>query len=497
MPRLSDATPRGSGSGVRVGAQPACVEDWWTMTDQYDVAILGAGSAGYACALRAAQLGLSVALVDEGPLGGTCLHRGCIPTKSWLQAAKARQSVLSAPAFGIGAALGEVDAGAISNYATSVVEQLHKGLSGLIASRGITVINARGSLTTDQRGPGIDVDGSVLRARAVVIATGAAPITLGLAVDGVRILDSWQALQLTTLPERAVILGGGVIGVEFASMWNDLGVQVTLTEATSSLLPTEEPDLSRIVLSELRKRGVDVQLSTTISSARATDDGVRVELDGDALEADVLLVAAGRRPVLDDIGLDDAGVERAGAHIAVDDTLQTSCRSVYAAGDVVAGPQLAHRGYAHGLFLAERIAQLQGKHSQRPTLGPDSNIARITYSHPQLASVGLTSQQARAEGEIEMADYPLRGNGRALMARAPGERETGLVRVIRRSGGEIVGVHVVGDDVSELIAEGALLVGWGATPEDLRDIIHPHPSLSEALGEANMSLAGSPLHMRS
>lgn len=467
------------------------------MTDQFDVAILGAGSAGYACALRAAQLGLTVALVDEGPVGGTCLHRGCIPTKSWLQAAKARQAVISAPAFGIGAELGDVNAEGILDYATGVVAQLHKGLSGLIASRGIKVINARGSLSTDQRGPGIDVDGSVLRARAVVVATGAEPVTLGLAVDGARILTSWQALQLTELPKRAVVLGGGVIGVEFASMWTDLGVDVTLVEAAPSLLTTEEPDLARVVHSELKKRGVDIRLSCPISSARATDTAVQVELAGETIETDVLLVAAGRRPVLDGIGLEEAGMERFGTHIAVDENLRTSVRGVFAAGDVVAGPQLAHRGYAHGLFLAEHIAQLQGKHPARPTLVADSNIARITYSHPQIASVGLTTEQARAEGEIQVADYPLRGNGRALMSRAPGERETGLVRVIRRAGGEIVGVHVVGDDVAELISEGALLVGWGATPDDLVDIVHPHPTLSEALAEANMSLAGSPLHMHS
>ncbi|MGO1383774.1 MAG: dihydrolipoyl dehydrogenase [Arachnia sp.] len=467
------------------------------MTDQYDVAILGAGSAGYACALRAAQLGLSVALVDEGPLGGTCLHRGCIPTKSWLQAAKTRQSVIAAPALGIGAELGEVDAEGILRYSTGVVEQLHNGLSGLITSRGIKVINARGTLSTDQRGPGIDVDGSVLRARAVVIATGAEPVTLGMPMDGIRIVDSWQALQLTTLPERAVVLGGGVIGVEFASMWTDLGVHVTLVEATPSLLPTEEPDLSKVVVQELKNRGVDVRLSSPISTAHATVDGVSVELSDTTLEADVLLVAAGRRPLLNNIGLEDAGIDLAGAHIAVDDALRTNVPGVYAAGDVVAGPQLAHRGYAQGLFLAEHIAHLQGRHSRRPKLSPDSSIPRITYSHPQLASVGLTTQQAQAEGEIEVADYPLRGNSRALMTRPPGQRETGLVRVIRRAGGEIVGVHAVGDDVAELIAEGALLVGWGATPEDLRDIIHPHPSLSEALAEANLSLAGSPLHMRS
>ncbi|RMB59632.1 dihydrolipoyl dehydrogenase [Tessaracoccus antarcticus] len=467
------------------------------MSQEFDVVILGAGSAGYACALRAAQLGLSVALVDEGPVGGTCLHRGCIPTKSWLQAAKVRQSVISASAFGIGATLGDVDAAAVLGYATGVVGQLHKGLQGLIASRGIKLVNARGSLVTDQRGPGIDVDGSVLRARAVVIATGAEPITLGLAVDGTRILTSWDALQRSTLPERAIVLGGGVIGVEFASMWADLGVAVTLVEATPSLLPTEEPDLAKVLQAALVKRGVDVLLSCPITAAHATDSGVRVELGGDTLEADVLLVAAGRRPMLEGIGLDEAGVKRAGAHISVDSSLRTSVKGVYAAGDVVRGPQLAHRGYAHGLFLAEHIAHTQGKHSSRTTLCADSDIARITYSHPQVASVGLTTTQAEAEGPVEVADYPLRGNGRALMSRPPGERETGLVRVIRRSGGEILGVHAVGDDVAELIAEGALLVGWGATPEDLRDIVHPHPTLSEALAEANLKLAGSPLHMHS
>ncbi|MGV8846240.1 FAD-dependent oxidoreductase [Tessaracoccus sp.] len=467
------------------------------MTEQFDVAILGAGSAGYACALRAAQLGMTVALVDEGPVGGTCLHRGCIPTKSWLQAAKVRQTVMSAPAFGIAAELGTVDAAGILAYSSGVVGQLHKGLQGLIASRGITVVKARGTLVIDRRGPGIDVDGSVLHARAVVIATGAEPITLGLAVDGSRILTSWQALQMDTLPERAVVLGGGVIGVEFASMWSDLGVHVTLVEATGSLLPTEEPDFSRILHTALAKRGVDIRLSSPVSAARATDTGVRVELDGESIDADVLLVAAGRRPVLEGIGLNEAGIGRAGSHIAVDESLRTSVPAVYAAGDVVAGPQLAHRGYAHGLFVAEHIAHLQGKHAQRPALAVDSDIARITYSHPQLASVGLTTAQAEAEGAIEVADYPLRGNGRALISRAPGEREIGVVRIIRRTGGEIVGVHAVGDDVAELIAEGALLVGWAATPEDVRDIVHPHPTLSEALSEANLKLAGSPLHMHS
>lgn len=287
------------------------------------------------------------------------------------------------------------------------------------------MVQARGTLVTDQRGPGIDVDGSVLRGRAVVVATGAQPVTLGLAVDGERIITSEQALRMSGLPSSAVVVGGGVIGVEFASMWADLGVEVTLVEAAPSLLPTEEPALSKVLHSALAKRGVTILVSSPTSAARATDEGVHVTLENSEIEAELLLVAAGRRPQLDGIGLDEAGVERSGVHIAVDKDLRTSVRSVYAAGDVVAGPQLAHRGYAHGMFLAEHIAHTQGKHSTRPSLVKDTDIARITYSHPQLASVGLTSQQAATDGEIEVADYPLRGNARALMSRTPGERGQG------------------------------------------------------------------------
>ncbi|MHA6512306.1 FAD-dependent oxidoreductase [Tessaracoccus sp. Z1128] len=464
------------------------------MTDAFDVAVLGAGSAGYACALRAAQLGLRVALVDDTPLGGTCLHRGCIPTKAWLQAAKVRRTVAKAPSFGIEAQLGATDAGAVRRYADGVVANLHRGLEGLIAQRGITVIRERGRLMVDDRGPGIETGAVVHRARAVVVATGAAPATLGLPVDGRRILTSDHALRLERLPERAVVLGGGVIGVEFASMWADLGVAVTLVEAMDRLLPAEEPGHSRILARALRGRGVDVRLGATVEGAETGDDGVAVNLGGETLRADVLLVAVGRRPVTDGLGLVEAGVEVSdGAHVVVDDQLQTAVRGVFAAGDVVAGPQLAHRGYAHGLFLAERIAHLQGRRSERPILPRDSDMPRVAYSSPQVASVGLTAEQAGPEAEV--VDYHLTGNGRAQILRAPGEREIGVVRMVRGREGAIVGVHAVGEDVAELIAEGGLLVGWQATPEDLAGIVHPHPTLSEALAEATWALGGRPLHM--
>ena len=463
------------------------------MNKTRDVAILGAGSAGYATALRSAQLGLDVVMVDPGPVGGTCLHRGCIPTKAWLHAAEIRQSVLSAPAFGISAQGGDVDAKGVRDYAGHVVASLHKGLEGLLRSRKVEVLPVAGRLVLDERGPGIEADGAVVRARNVVVATGAEPITLGLAVDGTRVLTSEHALGLETLPRRAVVVGGGVIGVEFASLWADLGVHVTLVEATDRLLPGEEPDFGAILARQLGRRGVEVILGAAVEEVEHTETGVLVQLGGNAVEAELVLVAVGRRPNVAPVA--HAGLRLDGAHIAVDDHLETSARGVYAVGDVVAGPQLAHRGYAHGMFVAERIAHLHGRHPGSPTLPADRDIARITYSSPQVASVGLTSAQARERGPVEVADFHLRGNGRALILRPPGEKEPGLVRIIRRPGGEIVGVHAIGDGVAELIAEGALLVNWQATPEDLRDVVHPHPTLGEALGEANLQLAGAALHM--
>ena len=468
------------------------------MTTNCDVAILGAGSAGYAAALRAAQLGLGVVLVDADEVGGTCLHRGCIPTKSWLHAAEVRRTLLAAPALGIGLPGATpdttVDAGRIRERTNEVIDTLHKGLEGLLRSRRIEVVRGSGRLVVDDRGPAIDMDGSVIRARHVVLATGARPVTIGLPVDGERVLTSEHALQLDRLPTSAVIIGGGVIGVEFASMWTDLGVDVTLVEAEERLLGTDEPDFAAVLARSLRNRGADVRLGAAVGGVEVGDSGVRVDVGGATVEAEVVLVAVGRRP--DTTSFEGAGVRLTeGAHVAVDDFLMSSVRGVYAVGDLVAGPQLAHRGYAHGMFVAERIAVLEGRYHGRPELPRDQDIARITYSSPQLASVGLTADEAARTGEIEVASYPLRSNGRALTLRAPGERETGIVRIIRRKDGEVVGVHMLGEGVAELIGEGALLVNWQATPDDMRHVVHPHPTLSEALGEAALQLAGVPLHV--
>ena len=465
------------------------------MTQVHDLAILGGGPAGYATALRATQLGLDVALVEEKDVGGTCLHRGCVPTKAWLQAAKICATVTKADRVGIGAILTGVDAAKVRSFADSVVSGLHRGLTGLIRSRGIRMIPGHGRLVVDAEGPALDVDGELLRAHNIVLATGSAPVTLGLPTDGERILTSEHALRLERLPGRAVILGGGVIGVEFASLWRDLGVDVVLVEAAPHLLPNEDPDLVAMLERRLRDRGVELRLGEKAEGIVRDGDQVRLQLSEEIITADVALIAVGRRPLTSGLGLEEAGVTLTSTgHVSTTRELATTIARVFAVGDLVVGPQLAHRGYAHGIFLAEHLAHLMGGRPIRPRPPEDRDIPRITYSSPQFASVGMTREQAAATGGCEFSDFDLRGNARALML-APGDRNAGLVRVVRRPDGPVVGVHVVGDEIAELIAEGTLMVGWQATPDDVKDLIHPHPSLSEALAEANLALAGSALHM--
>ncbi|SDL54662.1 FAD-dependent oxidoreductase [Tessaracoccus oleiagri] len=456
-----------------------------------DLAVLGAGSAGYAAALRASQLGLDVTLVDPGPLGGTCLHVGCIPTKAWLQSAKVRRTVLHAGAFGIGGGTGDVDAAAIRSHADDVVDQLHRGLSGLVSASGVRHVAAAGRLVG---GTVVEAGGERIEAAAVLVATGAEPVTLGLPVDGERIITSEHALRLDALPRRAVVLGGGVIGVEFASLWADLGVEVVIVEALDRLLPSEEPALSKVLTRALRSRGVDVRTGAPVAGAEAGDGGVRVTVGHEQLEADLLLVAVGRRPRVAGLGLEEVGVELDGAAIATDADLRTSVPHIHAAGDVVAGPQLAHRGYAHGQFVAELVAWELGRSRHRPTLPPDHQIPRVTYSSPQVASVGLREDQAGPGARS--VTYHLAGNGKSLIARPTDERETGMVKVVRSAQGPIVGVHAVGEDVAELITSGAMHVGWGAEPDDVVSIVHPHPTVGESLAEAILALGGRPLHMR-
>ena len=455
-------------------------------TDRADVVILGGGSAGYAAALRAAELGRSVLLVEKDKLGGTCLHRGCIPTKALLHAAEVADSVREAAAVGVRASLDGIDSAAVTAFRESIVAKKFKGLEGLVKARGITVVSGNGRLVVDAEGPAVAVGDDLYRGADVVLATGSYTRTLpGIELGG-RILSSEQALALDEVPASVIVLGGGVIGVEFASAWRSLGSEVTIVEALDHLLPAEEVSSSKALERAFRKRGIASRLGSRFASVSQTDAAVTLVLDdGSQLSADYLLVAVGRGPVTAGMGFEEAGVTLERGFVIVDERLGTTAPHVWAAGDIVPGLQLAHRGFQQGIFVAEEIA------GRAPIVVPEHTIPRVTYSHPEVASVGLTEDAARAaHGDRVVAyEYNLAGNGKSEIIGTGG-----VVKVVRVADGPVVGVHLVGDRVGELITEGQLAVGWEAHPEDIAPYLHAHPTQSEALGEAFLALAGKPLH---
>jgi dihydrolipoyl dehydrogenase len=462
------------------------------MTGKFDLLVLGAGSGGYACALRAAQLGLRVGLVERDLVGGTCLHRGCIPTKAILHAAEVADAARDGAQFGVHATIDKIDLAAVTAYAESVVGRLYKGLSGLVQSRGIEVIAGSGRLVRTEQGSGIAVGDDTYSAPYVVLATGSASRTLpGLTVDGEHILTSEHAWRLDRLPASAAVLGGGVIGCEFASAWRSFGVDVTIVEALPRLLAAEEPQISTVLERAFRKRGITVLTGAPLESATVESGGVRLTMAGDrTLEAEVLLVAVGRGPVSDGLGYAEAGVGLDRGNVVVDERLRTAVPGVYAVGDLVAGLQLAHRGFAHGIFVAEDIAAELGRAENAPTPVLDRTIPRVTYCDPEVASVGLTEEAARSEyGEVETVTYDLTGNGRSQILKT-----AGFVKLVRAANGPVVGVHLIGARVSELIGEAQLITGWDAYPEEVASLVHAHPTQHEALGEAHLALAGKPLH---
>ena len=456
-------------------------------TDHFDVVVLGAGSGGYACALRAAQLGLKVALVEKDKLGGTCLHVGCIPTKALLHAAEVAESAKEAGRFGIRATFDGVDMPGVIGYQDGVVQRLFKGLTGLIKGRGITVIEGTGRLTAPDT---VQVGDQQYTGAHVVIATGSYSRTLpGIEVDGERILTSEHALRLDRVPSSVVVLGGGVIGCEFASVWRSFGAEVTILEALPRLLPPEDEASSKQLDRAFRKRGIKVRTGTPVKGVEVNGSGVRVSVEvGDDVEAEVLLVAVGRGPVTSGLGLEEVGVRTDRGFVPVDERLRTNLPNVYAVGDIVPGLQLAHRGFAQGIFVAEEIAGLQ------PRAIEESGIPRVTYSDPEVASVGLTEAQAREQygDAVATVTYDLGGNGKSQILRTQGS-----IKLVRRADGPVVGVHLVGARVGELIGEAQLIVNWEAFPEDLAPLVHAHPTQNEALGEAHLALAGKPLHAHS
>lgn len=455
-------------------------------THHSDLVVLGGGSAGYAAAIRAAELGRSVTLVEKDKLGGTCLHRGCIPTKAILHAAEVADAVRDAAGVGVKATFGGVDIAGVTAFREGIVAKKFAGLEGLIRTRGITVVSGSGRLVVDAEGPAVEVGEDLHRGADVLLATGSRTRTLpGIEIGG-RILSSEEALALAEVPVSVIVLGGGVIGVEFASAWRSMGADVTVVEALDHLVPAEDVTSSKALERAFRKRGIVAKLGSRFASVSQTDAEVTLVLDdGSELSADYLLVAVGRGPSTSGAGFAEAGIALERGFVAVDERLRTTVPHVWAAGDIVAGLQLAHRGFQQGIFVAEEISGLD------PIAVPEHTIPRVTYSHPEVASVGVTEAAARAaHGDgVAVSEYNLAGNGRSEIIGTGG-----IVKIVRLVNGPVVGVHLVGDRVGELISEGQLAVAWEAHPEDIAPYVHAHPTQSEALGEAFLSLAGKPLH---
>lgn len=449
-----------------------------------DLVVLGGGSGGYSAALRASQLGMSVALVEKDKVGGTCLHVGCIPTKALLHAAEVADNARDAAKFGVAATLHGVDVAGVSAYRQGIIDSKFKGLQGLLKARGIQTIDGYGTLTSANT---VQVGDTTITGKNVVLATGSYSKTIpGLDIGG-RILTSEQALTLDYVPNKAIVLGGGVIGVEFSSVWRSWGSDVTIIEGLPRLVPNEDESVSKQFERAFRKRGIEFKTGVRFESATQDENGVTVTLEGgETVTGDVLLVAIGRGAATANCGFENVGVEMDRGYVLANERLQTNIPGVYAVGDIVPGLQLAHRGYQHGIFVAEEIAGLN------PIVVSDVNIPKVTYSEPEIASVGLSETKAKeqyGDANISTYDYNLAGNGKSHILET-----SGSVKVIRVIDGPIVGVHMIGARVGELIGEAQMIVNWEAHPEDIAPHLHAHPTQNEALGEAFLALAGKPLH---
>jgi dihydrolipoamide dehydrogenase len=451
-----------------------------------DLVVLGGGSGGYAAALRAAELGMSVVMVEKDKVGGTCLHYGCIPTKALLHSAEIVDTFKDAGQYGIVGSFDKVDMAGVNSYKAKVVEGLYKGLTGLVKSRKIEVVQGTGKLVSPTA---VEVDGRRIEAHHVLLATGSVPRSIpGLEIDHQRVITSNDALKLDGIPSSVVILGAGAIGCEFASVWSSFGAEVTIVEALPHLVPLEEESSSKLLERAFRKHGIKQELGARFESVAPTEAGVRVSLEGGkTIEAELLLVAIGRGPVSKDLGYEQAGVEMDRGFVKVDAYLQTSVPTISAVGDLIPTLQLAHVGFAEGILVAERLAGL-------PVVPIDyDGVPRVTYSHPEVASVGITTKVAKERGyDVVEATYDLAGNGRARILGT-----AGAVKVIASKDGPVLGVHMVGERVGELIAEAQLITNWEALPSEVAQLIHPHPTMSEAVGEAHLALAGKPLHSHS
>ena len=473
------------------------------MAEGVDVAILGGGNAGYACALRAAQLGLSVILVERDKVGGTCLHRGCIPTKALLHSAEVVDHIRSAGDFGVLVGEPSVDWGKVLGYQTSVVAKLYRGLQGVIKARKVTVLAGSGVLVAPDA---IEVttaggDKQTVQARAVVLASGSYARSLPfIQIDGEAFITSDQALTLGDLPASAIIIGAGAVGLEFASLYRSFGVEVTILEALPRLAPGEDEEVSAELTRQFRKRGIKSVTGVKVTAAEASGNGASVTYetsDGktEVVTAERCLVATGRGPISEGLGYEEQGVRLERGFVVTDEWCRTGVDGVWAVGDLITQPslglpiphlQLAHVAFAEGIHVAEQIAG-----SADPALVDYIGVPRCTYTTPEIASVGYTEAQAREAGfDVEVARYQWAASGKASILGEP----YGFVKSIAEKGGKVLGVHMIGPRVTELVAEAQLIFNWEAYPAEVAALLHPHPTLSEAVGETMLHLAGKQLH---
>ncbi|HET7415254.1 MAG TPA: dihydrolipoyl dehydrogenase [Arthrobacter sp.] len=451
---------------------------------EFDILVLGGGSGGYAAALRGVQFGMSVGLIEKGKLGGTCLHNGCIPTKALLHTAEIADGARDSEKYGVKANFDSIDMEGVNKYKDGIVAGKHKGLQGLLKKKGVTVIEGAGKLVAEDT---IEVDGQQYKGKNIILATGSYSKSLpGLEIKD-RVITSDEALKLDYVPKSVVVLGGGVIGCEFASVWKSFGVDVTIVEALPSLVPNEDATIVKNLERSFRKRGIDFSTGVRFEGVDQHDDGVTVKLeDGKTFDADLLLVAVGRGPVTDGLGYEEAGITMDRGFVITNERLHTGVGNIYAVGDIVPGLQLAHRGFQQGIFVAEEIGGLN------PAVIDESGIPRVTYCEPEIASVGLTEKAAKekfGDDSVQVQEYNLAGNGKSSIIGTGG-----LIKLVQEKDGPVVGVHMIGSRMGEQVGEAQLIVNWEAFPEEVAQLIHAHPTQNEALGEAHLALAGKPLH---
>ena len=455
----------------------------------HDIVIIGGGPGGYAAALYAHNFGLDIVLIEKERVGGTCLIRGCIPAKTWLQTAEVFTTVARSEEFGIKSGEPEVDWSAALARKNKIVDGLVNGVSGLLKARGVTVVDGFGRLA----GGAVEVtvpDGSVSRfeSRAVILATGSVPRSIpGYDIDGRLIVTSDHALDWEEQPRRVAIVGGGVIGCEFASLLADMGSEVHIFEALDQILPGTEPDAVKVLKRAFTKKKVKIHTDTMVGAARLQESSVIVPFGDDSVEVDVVLVAVGRGPLTDDIGLDRTNVVVERGYVHADRvTMETAEPGVFAVGDIVAGtPQLAHAGFAEGIAAVTYIA------TGEPAPVDYRAIPLITYTHPEVASVGMTEAQAREAGyDVEITTHGLRGIARAIIQGEVG----GTVKIVVEKDGPILGATIAAQDAGEMIHELMYSVAWEALPSEAAAFIHAHPTISEAIGETLLTAAGRSLH---